>query len=326
MEDAKDFKEHGPPESSFGPILSYPDKDQSPNASPTNQDGKMLMEKWNLTLGRGHCSLKSVKEVPVEFHEDKNSAVILESISIVLVTKPLDASPKSLDGAHDRPNVGENGVSNKPRVEHEASIALAEDQYTIGPSPEDDNVNFCQARKDTDATHITEVSVNSDMIPKSTEWDKQLGNIDINRGQIDTAAPFESVKAAVSKFGVILDWKAHQVHTKERQKFIELELETAKEEIPLYKKQAEVAELAKIQVLKELSSTKRLVEELKLNLERAQTEAKQDSELAKLRVEEMEQGIADEASIAARAQLEFARAGMQPWLQSLKLLEKSWNN
>ena len=82
-------------------------------------------------------------------------------------------------------------------------------------------------------------------------------------------------------------------------------------EIPEYKKQAEAAEQAKVQVLKELDSTKRLIEELKLNLERAQTEerqARQDSELAKLRVEEMEQGIADESSVAAKAQLEVAKA------------------
>ncbi|KAL0360827.1 UNVERIFIED_CONTAM: protein WEAK CHLOROPLAST MOVEMENT UNDER BLUE LIGHT 1 [Sesamum radiatum] len=97
----------------------------------------------------------------------------------------------------------------------------------------------------------------------------------------------------------------------QRRKIIELELEKAQEEIPLYKKQSEEAEEAKIQVLKDLDSTKRLIEELKLNLERAQKEeqqAKQDSELAKLRMEEMEQGIADEASFAAKAQLEVARA------------------
>lgn len=107
----------------------------------------------------------------------------------------------------------------------------------------------------------------------------------------------------------------------QRRKIIEQELEKAQEEIPLYKKQSEFAEEAKQLVLKELESTKRLIEELKLNLERAVTEeqqAKQDSELAKLRVEELEQGIADESSVAAKAQLEVARARYLAAVSELK--------
>ena len=97
----------------------------------------------------------------------------------------------------------------------------------------------------------------------------------------------------------------------QRRKLVEQELEKLQEEIPEYRRQSETAEDEKKKVLKELDSTKRLIEELKLNLERAQTEerqARQDSELAKLRVEEMEQGIAEEASVAAKAQLEVAKA------------------
>lgn len=100
-------------------------------------------------------------------------------------------------------------------------------------------------------------------------------------------------------------------HVLQRRKLVEEELEKVDQEMPEYKAQSAEAEAAKCQVLNELDSTKRLIEDLKLSLERAQKEehqAKQDSELAKLRVEELEQGIADESSIAAKAQLEVAKA------------------
>ncbi|KAG4964932.1 hypothetical protein JHK82_039147 [Glycine max] len=162
-----------------------------------------------------------------------------------------------------------------------------------------------ELKRDTSLTNICDIAVGA---VDSPTYAKQIA---ARRGLIDTAAPFESVKQAVSKFGGIVDWKAHRVQTVERRKHVEHELDLVQQEIPECRKKSVVAEQAKTQVLQELDSTKRLIEELKLNLERAQTEerqARQDSELAKLRVEEMEQGIADDSSIAARAQLEVAKA------------------
>lgn len=156
----------------------------------------------------------------------------------------------------------------------------------------------------------------------STEHFKRLGE---NRGLVDTTAPFESVREAVSKFGGIVDWKAHKTLTIEKRKHAHVELEKIQEVIPTFRKDSEAAEVAKAEVLKELDNTKRIVDLLKLNLEKAQIEeaqAKQDAQLAQLRAKEIEDGIADEASIASKAQLEVAKARHEAAVAELKSVQE----
>ncbi|CAN6219525.1 unnamed protein product [Urochloa humidicola] len=146
-----------------------------------------------------------------------------------------------------------------------------------------------------------------------------------NRGLIDTAAPFESVREAVTKFGGIVDWKAHKAQMIERRQLIQLELEKIRTEIPLCKEELEAAEMAKSQVVNDLEHTKRLIEELKHHLEKVQVEeaqARQGSELAQLRAQEIEQGIADGASSISRTQMEVAKERHEKAVAELKSVKE----
>ncbi|CAL5197313.1 unnamed protein product [Lathyrus oleraceus] len=122
---------------------------------------------------------------------------------------------------------------------------------------------------------------------------------------IDTAAPFESVKDAVSKFGGIVDWKTRRTQSLERSKMVG-------------------HEFAKPNATEELENTKKLIEDLRLNLEsveRDEVQLKEEAEVVIRKIEELEQDIADEASFEAKAQLEVEQSMQSSAASELEFLK-----
>lgn len=174
--------------------------------------------------------------------------------------------------------------------------------------------------------------------PPSTDAEK------LEVGEIDTRAPFESVKAAVSLFGEVRfssdksaarKPKAPQAEQKVLAK--ETELHLAQKELNKYREQLSNAETARLQSLSELEKARKTVDELTTKLDainKSKEMAIQATEDTKTRTKQLEVGSPKEAVRkdsplkqeldSARQQYAVALADLDAAKQELRKLKKDF--
>ncbi|KAM3317002.1 hypothetical protein ACQJBY_034902 [Aegilops geniculata] len=118
---------------------------------------------------------------------------------------------------------------------------------------------------------------------------------------VDSAAPADPVRGAVSKFGGILDWR-------ERRQQAEEELVVVHAEAAEYQRRTREADAARAEAQQDLMGATGEIDDLWLTVKRAQiaeAQARKDSELAKLRLRKLEKSARERA--AAKAELDSVR-------------------
>uniref|UniRef100_A0ACD5Y8G0 Uncharacterized protein n=2 Tax=Avena sativa TaxID=4498 RepID=A0ACD5Y8G0_AVESA len=173
--------------------------------------------------------------------------------------------------------------------------------------------------------------------PPSTDTEK------LEVGEIDTRAPFESVKAAVSLFGEVRfssdKSAARKLKAPQAERVLakETELHLAQKELNKYKERLSNAETTRLQALSELGKARKTVGELTTKLDainKSKELAIQATEDAKARTKQLEVGSSNEAFgkdgplkqelDSARQQYAVALADLDAAKQELRKLKKDF--
>uniref|UniRef100_A0A0E0LAY8 Uncharacterized protein n=1 Tax=Oryza punctata TaxID=4537 RepID=A0A0E0LAY8_ORYPU len=141
---------------------------------------------------------------------------------------------------------------------------------------------------------------------------------------VDTTTHIESVKVAASRFGGSVNWRTRRTEPEQESGHIILELDRLKKEISESKRQAESVEASKMLLSNEYEKTKRLIEGLEHDLEKAQEEeiiAKLGLELFQLIVHEMGEGVTSDGGITGREKLNIIKEQYNAVLANLMLVK-----